>query len=250
VDRLASLEESMVPVKKNSSNNSTSTQRLLESFQTESKLEAFLILAKNYFSTEADCVDFMRTRVVGLEIEAKELHREIAECSALGMATNVSKMSSSLDTFRRNILEDQNVVSALQREAETMRDELIERTEDFIKMSAVPTLSPSQYATLSTIDGYLSRIRIDASNPLFRNSSMANVAAEPPRQSQPQQPIRKPIKTRQQYQQQPPPPSAEPVVKTSMPKFSWGGRTTTQNKAGGKSLVDIQKEELTKQSGR
>jgi len=235
VDKLVFLEDSMSPAlaKKNG------TQMVLDSMHAESKLESLLILSKNYFSTEADCVDFMTTRVVGIQMEAKELQREIAECSALGMATNVSKMTSSLETFRRNILEDQGVISALQQEAEGMRDDLIERTEDF--KSAGNVLSASLEAILGSIGALLTRIRLDASNPLFTPSPILQTKPiGTSRYGSSSQPVSNPVTKS---------PSVQPPVEKAsalMPKFSWAARSASK-KAGGKSLVDIQKEEMTKQ---
>lgn len=240
VDQLASLEELMAPIAAVAKKNGT--QSVLDSMHAESKLESLLILSKNYFSTEADCVDFMTTRVVGIEMEAKELQREIAECSALGMATNVSKMAGSLDTFRRNIVEDQGVIAALRQEAEGMRDDLIERTEDY-KHGNV--LGPSHEATLAGIGALLKRIGLDASHPLFTPPPVVLSSSKPlvtsSRYSAP--PVSQSVTT----SNPPPPPVVVKAAAAAMPKFSWAARSASKKVAGGKSLVDIQKEEMTKQ---
>ena len=47
------------------------------------------------------------------------------------MTTNVTQMSKTLNETRQNILDDKELISTLQREAETMRDELMKVLNDF-----------------------------------------------------------------------------------------------------------------------
>ena len=45
----------------------------INSVEVQSKLESFLILVKNYFIAEADCVNFMQKRVAKIQHDAKDL---------------------------------------------------------------------------------------------------------------------------------------------------------------------------------
>jgi len=47
----------------------------LDPSEVQSKMESYLILSKNYFITEADCVSFMQNRVTKIQLDAKELVR-------------------------------------------------------------------------------------------------------------------------------------------------------------------------------
>lgn len=239
--KLENLEDSMT----SPSVKAIEKKLALDPIQVQVKLESYFILIKNYFATEADCVDFMTNRAVGLQLEAKELQREIAECTALGMATNVSKMTNSLDTFSRNVLEDQAVISALQREAESMRDELLANIAAFT--SAGNVLTSSHGSILGSIGALLSRIRIDNSDPLFAcisvvNSQIVGSLSFPHTGDEITSPSHIP-----QPVTQPPPPVA-PIAKPThtIPKLSWAA---APKKAGVKSLRDIQKEEMTKNGG-
>merc|ERR1712071_284469 len=213
----------------------TDNQNLpLDSSEVEGKLQSFLILAKNYFITEADCVAFMNNRIVKTQNDVKDLQREIAECTALGMTTNVSKMQSLLVQNSGYIVEDEGVVSLLRRDAESMRDQVIERVTTYISVGNV--LTPSLETVLISIGYILARIGIDSSHRLFNTSLNGNSV---------------PNKTNNIFpgvtQNVLPTVSQEtPLVVNESPplKLSWASKSAPKSEV--KSLVDIQKEELSR----
>ena len=60
--------------------------------QISKKMGMYFVRVRNYFKAEADCVEFIAGRAATLEAGLPDLRREIEECRALGMTTNVSQM--------------------------------------------------------------------------------------------------------------------------------------------------------------
>mmetsp|Transcript_461 Transcript_461/g.1401 ORF Transcript_461/g.1401 Transcript_461/m.1401 type:complete len:850 (-) Transcript_461:280-2829(-) len=132
-----------------------------------SKIGIYFVRMRNYFKAEADCVEFMSTRAQALTNETKDLEREIAECQALGMVTNVAQMNLQLKQTRRNIDDDNAVVSALRSEAEKMRDEFMKQMNEYNVASASSgveanrAFSSLQLSVLTGIKDAMSRIGIE-----------------------------------------------------------------------------------------
>lgn len=95
------------------------------------KIGIFIVRMMNYFNSEAEMVTFIRNRVKELEAKIPGLQFEIEECASLGMTTNVSQMKKTLNETRQNIIEDTEFISALQGEAEKMRDDLMKLLHNF-----------------------------------------------------------------------------------------------------------------------
>ena len=49
---------------------------------------------------------------------------EIEECKSLGMTSNVQEMEKKLTQMQQNIVDDDNIIKALQKEAIEMKDTL------------------------------------------------------------------------------------------------------------------------------
>lgn len=239
VDKLKSLE-GYLAVGAVQAMNRNSEKSNFGPTQVQSKLEAFLILAKNYFISESECVTFMSNRVKSIQLDAKELQREIAECTALGMATNVSKMSSSLETLSRNIAEDEAVIGLLRADSETMRDDLVGRVTEYTVASNV--LTPSHQTILNAIGFLLTRIGISSNFHLFNTNRVQNSVQVKPALYQEKKEDTSKTNILPPVQQEPPvvEPMAPPI------KLSWAARSAPKSTA--KSLVDIQKEELSRKN--
>lgn len=178
--------------------------------------------------------------------------REIAECTALGMATNVSSMSDSLEQINSDIAEDEGIAAALRVEAGAARDSLIERVNEYTNTRNM--LNSSHRNLLIEIGSIFSKIGISHGNssiflrqaPIPTPESVL-LQAEYALQQTGQAPISRP------------PPNIEPTVVAKeevangsapapMPKLSWAVQSAPK-KPQAKSLRDIQLEEMTKKGG-
>lgn len=229
LEKLSSVDESFTD---ETTPSGTEKARTLEfdPSQVQTKMESFLILAKNYFVTEAECVSFMQNRVSKMQHDAKDLQREIAECTALGMATNVSKMANSLDVLNRNIMEDEGVISLLRSDAEKMRDDIIERAKDY--SASGNTITSSQDNLLKTLGLVMTRVGIKCNNPIFSQTQENNIVKEKQSKSNGFHP-----------EQIVPPPGMEAAAPNL--KLSWASSASSKSQVK-KSLVDIQREELSR----
>lgn len=222
------------------------------------KITLLMDQMQNYFRAEAAIIKFLRDRVVNMKMEHKDLQREIVQFKELGLTTNVNQMIQSSDEIKRNISEDESVLSALCLEADKMQTSLYERVMDYVNdPTGNYVLSSSDMAALSNIIQSISRIGVtsqlssfmppsDISSNINGSRNFATTLDVPI--SAPtaisQQSIRRPVP--QQHQ---PPPPPQPVVSESVslkPMFKWGVRSgAPAEKKEVKSLLDIQKEEMS-----
>jgi septal ring factor EnvC (AmiA/AmiB activator) len=56
---------------------------------------------------------------------------EIEECKALGMTNNVVEMEKKLNQMQQNIMDDDNITKALQKEAKEMKDGLSDLIKEY-----------------------------------------------------------------------------------------------------------------------
>lgn len=56
---------------------------------------------------------------------------EIEECQSLGMTSNVVAMKKKLNQIQQNISDDDNIIKALQTEAEDMKKNLVEMMKEY-----------------------------------------------------------------------------------------------------------------------
>ena len=229
--------DDLVNAWKEKSNESTEIEseelKKMDPSEMQSKLESFFILAKSYFTTEAECVRFMSNRVSSIRHDAKELQREIAECTALGMATNVSKMMASLETYSSNAEEDEGVILLLRNDAEGMRDIVIEKTSEYLSMGYI--LTSNHETLLHTMGNLFPRIGIACSHMLFNSSEETEE--------------KKQMFTKSQEYSNGKEQNGHTITngETAPPlKLSWASRSAPKSTA--KSLVDIQKEELSRKA--
>eukprot|EP00586_Coscinodiscus_wailesii_P009575 CAMPEP_0172503552 /NCGR_PEP_ID=MMETSP1066-20121228/170362_1 /TAXON_ID=671091 /ORGANISM="Coscinodiscus wailesii, Strain CCMP2513" /LENGTH=874 /DNA_ID=CAMNT_0013279345 /DNA_START=92 /DNA_END=2716 /DNA_ORIENTATION=- len=240
----------------------------------ETKISSFFVQMRSYFVAEADIIDFLRVRVSSLQVDMKGLQREVAECTALGMATNVSQMTQSLDEISRNITEDEAAIAALCDEAENMRDELIKKTKEYAALGR--DIKASDRSILTEIGTLLTRIGVGCDNqvillpptiltsdtnstipnglpppaitpPDIQQSAQHNVLSQPsmsapsqpPYTGMPEAPIPQPAVV-----------AAPPAPAVKLPKLSWAiPNKAATKKVGVKSLLDIQKEEQAAKMG-
>jgi hypothetical protein len=183
--------------------------------------------------------------------------REIQECTALGMTTNVHQMTQSLAITRENIAEDYGVVAALRAEAELIRDDITKRIGQF--KAALFDQQSNQTLCISILNGILaamSRIGIDDSGGIGKYiasmiesgtgaGTLGNGSVAPLDFSgttvTPDHAHGMNGNTNGNMPVSMPKPPSPPK------KFGgWGSSAgNIASKAGGKSLLDIQKEELS-----
>lgn len=100
------------------------------------KMSVYFVRLRNYFKAEADCIEFISTRAANLERDLPDLEREIDECRALGMTTNVTHITQSLKEAKHNIVEDKNAVKTLRKEAENMQVDFMGRLKEYSAVSS------------------------------------------------------------------------------------------------------------------
>jgi len=233
----------------------------------------------NYFNSEAEMVNFLKSRVALLESQIPSLQFEIDECQGLQMTANVAQMTKTLNETRKNISDDKELISTLQREAETMRDELMKFFIDFKKgLESNGTSSGLISIHTSMLKGIKdAMLRIGLSNDAGLTSlfdtivSNESTAKNKIDQKKPKKNVKKiDNKANQVANGQgiragkvvtPDPVSSKPIssdsstattsTSSSAPipapapkaKIGWGMNATSQKPAA-KSFLDIQKEEL------
>jgi len=247
VDKMSEFE--MVLFVKKPENGDVGMQQQTSSFEdsvsaedVESKMTLLMEQMQNYFHAEAAIIEFLQDRVNNMKAEHKELQLETVQFAAMGLTTNVNQMNQSLDEISRNITEDESVLSALRLEAAKMESSLCERIKDYVN---APTgscvLSSVHRAALSNIIQSLRISDVDGVSKLSSflppsdiNESRSVPIATPPiiRQPAPQPP-----------QQQPQ--ANAPVSLKPMLNWATMGRRAPAQKKEVKSLLDIQKEEMS-----
>lgn len=247
VDKMSEFE--MVLFVKKPENGDVGMQQQTSSFEdsvsaedVESKMTLLMEQMQNYFHAEAAIIEFLQDRVNNMKAEHKELQLETVQFAAMGLTTNVNQMKQSLDEISRNITEDESVLSALRLEAAKMESSLCERIKDYVN---APTgscvLSSVHRAALSNIIQSLRISDVDGVSKLSSflppsdiNESRSVPIATPPiiRQPAPQPP-----------QQQPQ--ANAPVSLKPMLNWATMGRRAPAQKKEVKSLLDIQKEEMS-----
>jgi len=96
----------------------------------ESKLDlspymtSYVTCTNDYFNSEFKLVSFLQQRAQKLRDGFPRLEMEIEECTGLGMTSNVVEMKKKLNQMQQNIADDDNIIKALQKEAEEMKSTL------------------------------------------------------------------------------------------------------------------------------
>ena len=80
---------------------------------------------------------------------------EIEECQSLGMTSNVTAMKKKLNQMQQNISDDDNIIKALQKEAEEVRSELSEALKEYKSTGAS---SASYESTLKKMESTINAI--------------------------------------------------------------------------------------------
>jgi len=116
-------------------------------------MELYLKRMKMYFDAEVRMVGFLRERAISLEQKVPSLEIEIQECTAMGMTKNVYEMTKNLNEMVQNVSDDQNIADALRREAVQMRQDLMERSEQYLDMVNKNELNSNDFAShISVLD--------------------------------------------------------------------------------------------------
>lgn len=124
--------------------------------------KSYLERMKSYFVTEAECIEFMLARVKKLESSIPDLQREIEECAALKMTTNVTQMTQTLKRkTQRHIIDDIGIAKALRGEAMTMKIDLMTRLEEYNNNISLMDNNSVDGNVLRDIVNAMSRIGID-----------------------------------------------------------------------------------------
>ena len=93
-----------------------------ESNAVSAKLGSYLRSVSNYFTTEAECVEFLRNRIEMLRKAETDIKTEMKEYEELGISATISHLTDSLTSTQRNIEDDQVVIDRLVSEARKMAD--------------------------------------------------------------------------------------------------------------------------------
>jgi len=256
----------------------TSSERVsnVNMFSTFSKnMELYLTRIEKYFESELQMINFLKERAFSLEQKVPSLEIEIQECTALGMTSNVSEMSRTLKKNVQDIADDRSIIEALRSEASEMRNDLIHRLEECLKIihqDGSNAIDISAYVSvLVTIRKFSQQIELaeDArfnsiidklngrSSTVAKNNGYSNFYSE----------NSEPLHNENSYGDQieipvhvivdgsspennsvsnttpMPVPSDDELAPVGGKKFGWG--STIHSKVPTKSLVDIQKEELS-----
>ena len=248
--------------------------------QISKKMGMYFVRVRNYFKAEADCVEFIAGRAATLEAGLPDLRREIEECRALGMTTNVSQMARSMEDMADNIAEDRGVLEMMRAEAGGTQEAFLGVLEEYLSgtapdgetgqqggMGGARLLTPLQASVLGGIRDAMERIGLPDLGLAERIGSASSSSSAPPANGSgdagedagadsdeaggPAPPAR----------EAPPPPApqtqTQTQTQTQMPKLSWaagsGSRASASasesgpgGAAGGrKSLLEIQQEELS-----
>ncbi|KAL7463817.1 hypothetical protein ACHAXS_004174 [Conticribra weissflogii] len=247
------------------------------------KLDQYLNRARSYFQSESQCVEFLRNRVSSAEAEVLDLERELQECTMLGMTTNVETTTQNLRNLKAHVDEDNVVIDALRGDAKAMRSDLIRRVEDYMELMkneevdadiTTEVLTPSHIATLEGIsieltgigfyddqDGGLGKIfskipkrgciaqsteGCDEASPGHDNDNSSYIGTV---DGSSPSPLTIPLDKVQTNGHSLPShvhgSSASVVAKPTMPKFSWASKANDVPKNEKKSLLDIQREEMS-----
>jgi len=98
-------------------------------------MEQYLLRTQNYFESEVRMINFLNERATSLELKLPSLEIEIQECTALGMTSNVSQMARNLKAITQDISDDKVIIDAMRLEASKMRNDLTERSEEYLRIS-------------------------------------------------------------------------------------------------------------------
>lgn len=270
--------ESTIVKATNSTYSKESNAIVFKPDQVARKMGIFIVRMMNYFNSEAEVVTFMRNRVRDLEGKIPGLQFEIEECASLGMTTNVAQMKKTLNETYQNIIEDNELISALQGEAEKMRDDLMKLLNNFENGNCNKGSLSLHASMLNGVKDALLKIGLDndgglstyfdtiASNSSRKNGTAskivkddeaqeqkitesAKVTAQPSKQNGESSHSEKVNSTGTTPKQSEKPISASTAPKVLAPakaqttKMGWAVKATS-SQAVTKSFLDIQKEEL------
>jgi len=243
------------------------------------KLDQYLNRARSYFQSESQCVEFLRNRVSSTEAEVLDLERELQECTMLGMTNNVETMTLNLRDLKAHVDEDNVVIDALRGDAKAMRTDLIRRVEEYMELmqsgeNATEVLTPSHVATLEGISIELTGIGFYDD----QDGGLANIFSKIPKRGCAAQstqandertpgpdndnssyigtvdgsipsPLTTPLEKAPTNGHSLPShvhaSSISVVMKPPMPKFNWASKANDMPKHEKKSLLDIQREEMS-----
>mmetsp|Transcript_10408 Transcript_10408/g.13988 ORF Transcript_10408/g.13988 Transcript_10408/m.13988 type:complete len:549 (-) Transcript_10408:124-1770(-) len=225
--------------------------------KVSNKMGIYLVRMRNYFKAESDIIEFICGRVRTLESGLKDLEREINECAVLDMTTNVNHMTHQLSTNRQNIEEDNAAIAALRGDAEKMRDNLMRQLEEYDSESG-EAFSALHMSVLNGIASAMTRIGLASDGGLaeYLLSHSAKIATTENGAGPDTTPVHTTdvvnggngfdrVENRELSNPSEPPPVPQKTVK--LPKLSWAVKTISEKKPI-KSLLDIQKEELSAKS--
>lgn len=95
------------------------------------RMGAYIASMSEYLNTEYKLVSFLQRRSQNLRDSFPRLEMEIEECKALGMTNNVVEMEKKLNQMQQNIMDDDNITKALQKEAKEMKDGLSDLIKEY-----------------------------------------------------------------------------------------------------------------------
>lgn len=134
VENLENLSASLRKTMNNFTKTSVVQKAPVGKEKLQKHMEDYLMRMKRYFESEVKMVGYLRERAISLEHQVPSLELEIQECTALGMTSNVSEMTKNLRDMVQNVADDRGIADALRDEASKMRDDLMERSEQYMDM--------------------------------------------------------------------------------------------------------------------
>jgi len=125
-------------------------------------LGSLLTATSRYFASELKTVEYLEERAAKIQADIPNLHREIMEFAALGMATTVSDMKKKEKEMQDNVVDDKELVEALTREANGAKNTFIEQLQGFLASPAFdPTKQESYASALKETDRVLADLGIN-----------------------------------------------------------------------------------------
>lgn len=95
------------------------------------RMNSYIASMNDYFNSEYKLVSFLQQRAQKLRDGFPRMEMEIEECKGLGMTSNVIEMEKKLNQMQQNIVDDDNVIKALQDEANEMKKDLAKLVKEY-----------------------------------------------------------------------------------------------------------------------
>lgn len=218
-------------------------------------LDQYLHYAHSYFQIEVQSIKSLSKRVFSMEAHIFDIECELQPCFALGMSNNVDLMSDDLRTLKSHVNEDNLLIELLMNDVKEMQLDLIRRVEEYcwsmmkgeqgphdITIIDTETLRLSHIMFLEGISIELTGIESNLDSGGRMGSIFSKVVnfrpVKPSSSHAAVQVAEMHTLTRSINGKS----LSTPLV---IPQFSWANKTNNMLKKTTRSLLDIQREEMS-----